>query len=275
MENHTVASALSPSKSRTKRAGVTPFILLSTPRSGTSWVMERLAAHPRIGSYGELLLDREGWPSWPPGAHDRPVYKTYLRDRGHLHSTWARQRHLFQYLDYVFSPRRGYEAIGFKMMYDQATGHPGVLPYIRLRGLRILHLVRTNLLDIALSQIALTLRSSSHAWSPGQREDLKVVVDTTELLGMLVRLERRGPCARAILNLLGAPTMELDYEALRASDEPWRATLRFLSVGDQPSDLLQATMLKLAPDSQREGVANFDEVEACLGGTRFARFLRP
>ena len=34
-------------------------------------------------------------------------------------------------------------------------------------------------------------------------------------------------------------------------------------------------MLKLAPDSHREGIANFDEVEACLRGTRFARFLRP
>jgi hypothetical protein len=33
-------------------------------------------------------------------------------------------------------------------------------------------------------------------------------------------------------------------------------------------------MVKLAPQSQREGLANFDHVAACLAGTRYARFLR-
>ena len=99
MGNDTVASALAPPRWRAERGGVTRFILLSTQRSGTSWVMERLAAHPRIGSYGELLLmNHEGWPGWPPGAHDRPVYKTYLRERGHVNSTWDRHRHLFHTL---------------------------------------------------------------------------------------------------------------------------------------------------------------------------------
>ena len=68
------------------------------------------------------------------------------------------------------------------MMYDQATAHPAVLLYVRSRRVRILHLVRTNLVDIALSQIAMTFRRSTHAWSPREREDMKVPVDTTELL---------------------------------------------------------------------------------------------
>lgn len=238
--------------------------------------MERLAAHPRIGSYGELLLmNHEGWPGWPPGAHDRPVYKTYLRERGRVNFTWDRHRHLFAYLDYVFSPRRGYEAVGFKMMYDQARPHPTVLLYVRSRRVRILHLVRTNLVDIALSQIAMTFRKSTHAWSPREREDMQVPVDTTELLRVLKRLERQRLLARAMIGVLGVPTMEISYEALRASDAPLRATLRFLNVAGEPREPLEATMLKLAPDSHREGIANFDDVEACLRGTRFARFLRP
>lgn len=263
-------------KTRSNRPAVTPFILLSTQRSGTSWVMERLARHPRIGSYGELLLmNHEGWHSWPPGAQDRPVYKTYLLERGDNTHALAPHRHLFAYLDYVFAPRRDYSAIGFKLMYDEARPLPVLLPYVRSRGVRIVHLMRGNLLDIALSQIAIAIRRSSHAWSPSEREELRVPVSPAHLLQILRRLDRERHVARAALAVLGATTLELDYEALRASDAPMHTLLRFLNVPDTRGDILSATMLKLAPDSHRAGIANYDDVAAALHGTRFARFLRP
>ena len=89
-------------RKRAPTSDVTRFVLLSTQRSGTSWVMERLAAHPEIGSYGELLLSgRAGWPDWPPGANDRPFFETYLKDRGARPASLSAHLHLFRFLDYV------------------------------------------------------------------------------------------------------------------------------------------------------------------------------
>lgn len=254
---------------------VTRFILLSTQRSGTSWVMERLAAHPRIGSYGELLLaNSDRWPDWPPRAEDRPFYNTYLREHGYRRTRVVKNRHLFEFLDYLYTPRSDYLAIGFKLMYNEALPLPGVLFYARSRRIRVIHLIRENLLDIALSQMGTAVRRSVHAWSIEEREDLKIRVDITNLRWWLRHLERERLAGRWILRILGLDVLEITYESLRASDMPLHDVLRFLEVPVPADGELPARMLKLAPDSHRDGIANFDEVEACLRGTRFARFLR-
>ena len=238
--------------------------------------MERLAAHPRIGSYGELLLaDRHGWPNWPPRAEDRPFYETYLRQRGYPPFWLVKNRHLFEFLDYLYMPRSAYLAIGFKLMYNEALPLPGVLFYARSRRVRVVHLMRENLLDIALSQMGTAVRRSVHAWSAKERENLKIPVDTATLRWWLRHLERERHVARGVLRASGLQVLDVTYESLRGSDAPLHDVLRFLEVPAPADGALPARMLKLAPDSHREGIANFDEVEACLRGTRFARFLRP
>lgn len=237
--------------------------------------MERLAAHPRIGSYGELLLaDREGWATWPPRAEDRPFYETYLRQRRYSLSFAAKNRHLFRFLDYLYAPRSDYLAIGFKLMYNEAVPLPAVLPYARSRHIRVIHLIRENLLDVALSQMGTAVRRSVHAWSPDEREDLKIRVDTAVLPWWLRHLERERSFARWVLRRSRLQVLDLTYESLRASDTPLHGVLRFLEVPIPADPLLPAQMLKLAPDSHREGIANFEEVERCLRGTRFERFVR-
>lgn len=174
------------------------------------------------------------------------------------------------------SIRRGpnYLAIGFKLMYNEALPLPGVLFYARSRRIRVIHLIRENLLDIALSQMGTAVRRSVHAWSIEEREDLKIRVDITNLRWWLRHLERERLAGRWILRILGLDVLEITYESLRASDMPLHDVLRFLEVPVPADGELPARMLKLAPDSHRDGIANFDEVEACLRGTRFARFLR-
>jgi hypothetical protein len=237
--------------------------------------MERFAAHPRVGSYGELLLaDREGWPDWPPGAGDRPFYDTYLDDRGGHASRIHRHTSLFRYLDYVYMPRREFGAIGFKLMYDEAAPYPEILWYLRARGVRVLHLVRKNLLDIALSRMAMASRCHVHAWSPAEREDVSVHVDTTHLLRRLRRLELDRTLASAIIRIARLEVHEITYESLLADDVPLHRAFEFLGFDDAAELELSATMLKLAPASQRASIANLDEVVACLAGTRYQRFLR-
>jgi hypothetical protein len=153
--------------------------------------MDRLTKHPEVGGYGEVLLPEvKGRPTWPPGAEDRPFLAVYLRERGISQPRVRGHYHLFPYLDHLYEPRRGLRAIGFKLMYDQVLRYPEILLYLRARKVRVIHLVRTNLLDIVLSREALALRRHPHGWSGGKPEDVRVVLDTARLPGEMTRLER-------------------------------------------------------------------------------------
>jgi hypothetical protein len=238
--------------------------------------MERLAAHPAIGAYGELLLaGRAGWPDWPPGASDRPFFATYLADRGDQLNSLRSHLHLFRFLDYVYEPRRDFRAIGFKLMYNESTPYPESLEYLRRRQVRVLHLLRANLLDIALSQIGSHRRKFSHAWSPAEKEDIRIYVDTRTLLWWLRKLERDRRIARMVLRTMHLDVHEVTYEDLLAGDEPLHAALEFIGMPSDGTPELPATMMKLAPLSHTEGIINFQQVEECLSGSRFYRFLRP
>lgn len=256
-----------------------PFVLWSTWRSGTSWLMERLNNHPAIGTYGEIL--RVLPPSaitpsgWLPGSQDRPFYATFLRERGWDQSVLRRQIHLFHYLDYVYSPRRGLRAIGFKLMYDQARPYPHVFAYFRRHNVRVLHLVRENLLDLILSRKANAFRKRANVWSSDERELIRPSLETGTLVGELTRLEWEQRIARLAVRILRLSVHEVSYEELLANDVRLDAVLAFLNVRRDPTAGLAANIVKLAPFSHREGIANFDEVERSLRGTRFHAFLRP
>lgn len=261
---------------RRQRDEVTRFVLLSTQRSGTSWCMERIASHPDVAGYGEVLLrTADGWSDWPPGAEDRPFYTTYRRERGWKGSRFRDHTELFRYLDYLYEPRHKLRAIGFKLMYDEARPYPEVLAYMKLRRVRVLHLVRENLLDLVLSREAMTHRRFVHARSEEQRESVKVHVDTTDLVSRLVVVENQRRFAQRVLRALRLRAYEFTYEDLSKDDAVWRGILHFIAVPDHDHGDLSARMLKLAPLSHRNGVENFDEVAQTLSGTRFERFLRP
>jgi hypothetical protein len=255
------------------------FVLLSTQRSGTSWFMERMAAHPELGAYGEILLPdrslRGDWSNWPPGADDRLFYTSYLKERG---SRWLRLRwhvELFRYLDYIYEPRRELRSIGFKLMYDRLLRYPETLAYLRVRSVRVLHMIRANVLDLFLSREALPRRSVAHAWSPADLETIRVPVDTRRLVAELARLRRDQEIARRVLAALRLRVYEFSYEAALADDSVLSEALSFVGVQHLAGVDLTPTMLKLAPLSHRESISNFEQVEQTLARTRFAGLLRP
>lgn len=254
---------------------MTKFVLLSTQRSGTSWLIERLAKHPRVGGYGELLLHARGYSGLPTGAEDRPYFTTFLEERGARDGILDRHRYLNEFLDYIYTPRRDLQAIGFKVMYHQALRYPQILAYFRRRRVAVIHLVRTNLLDVLLSREAMKTRRFVHARSESEREDVKVELDVARLPAELRRLEAEQRIASFIIGALGTPLHNVSYEQLRVDDRALHRTLMFLGVTDGFEHDLASVMVKLAPSSHREGIANFDDVADALGGSRFAYLLRP
>lgn len=93
------------------------FIIISAPRSGSSYLRYMLNSHPKIRCKGELLNKKI------------KKIKPYLK-----REIWN---------------TKGFEAIGFKILYDQAEKYK-LWNYIS--QYKVIHLIRRNKLDMLLSE---------------------------------------------------------------------------------------------------------------------------
>jgi LPS sulfotransferase NodH len=241
---------------------MTPFVLVSTHRSGSSVLRYALDAHPRVVARAELLR---------PGATSRHALDAFLRAsraRRWLYRA-APGVVLDRFLDDVFGPRPGIEAAGFKLLYDQAT--PAVWRRLERRsGLRIVHLVRENLLKALVSLAAATSRRQFRLRPDEPWRFERVRLDPVGLLPAL--RTRATEIERHRARLAGRPHLEVRYEDLLADPRPLVAeVLRFLGVeGAVPDEL---PLVKMTPDALADAVANLGEVAAALRGSEFEAFL--
>src|SRR5688572_14677903 len=102
---------------------ITPFVLLSTQRSGSTWVVDMLNSHPAIAAYSELFLEGgRGTPSWG-GGKDIVFWHTYIESKRAQADGDQTTDLLYEYLDDLYRPRAALRAIGFKLMYGDAAAH--------------------------------------------------------------------------------------------------------------------------------------------------------
>ncbi len=247
------------------------FVLLSTQRSGSTWVIDVLNDHPRLVAYSELFLqDGRGRPIWG-GAKDKVFWAEHLsRAQG---SAKATRDLLFEYLDDVLAPRAGIAALGFKLMYGQLGAHPDLWEYLSSRRAVFLHLIRKNLLDIVLSRATAAARDVHHARAGLVPPPIRVQLDTARLVRELERLEREREQARERLSRSGLFCAEVFYEELCATPSAFERLFEFLGAGPgrpEPSSSLR----KLNTAPQEELIENYDGVRRALADTRFAGLLR-
>jgi len=244
---------------------VTCFVLLASQRSGSTWVLNTLNAHPAVVTYGELFIE---------GGRDRTKWAGE-RDIPH----WERWRHeigddLEAFLDHVFRPRSGIAAVGFKLMYGQAGANPALVDSLERREVAILHLVRRNLLDVVVSQEAAVASGVFHAREGEPAPPpVTVRVNAGELVQRLTRAVRETERARQRFARPGRASLEVAYEDLLAEPSGFEAVLAFLGVPPPPRPLA-STLQKLVTKPRRETIENYDRVAAVLAGTPFAWMVR-
>lgn len=250
----------------------TRFVTVSTQRSGSTWLTDMLNSHPDVASYTELfLMQGQGAPEW--GKYKDIVYwKTYREALGAGLKRSVRSLGLFQYLDDVFSRHPGKQAIGFKLMYGQMLKLPETLAYLRSRDVRIIHLVRRNIVDVVLSGTAKAARNVAHAEQGSAVESIRVHVDPDRLVRQLRRRQREQRVFSLLLAHLGLPYIELFYEDIVDDRSRLDACLEFLGCSALPLD---SNLSKLNPSRHSELIENFAQVQAALAVTRFSGFLRP
>jgi len=214
----------------------------------------------------------QGRPQW--GGDQGLVYwPTFLEQKGSPRSRLTRAYLLWRYLGRVYAPQPGIDAAGFKLMYSQLRVSRPLLPFLVLKRVRVIHLIRRNVLDIVLSKEAGRARQGVlHARSGQAVETVRVHVRTDNLLERMAEHEREVESARAKFRRIGLAYEEAVYEELVRDEEGgFSSLLRFLGVEPQP---VSSSLQKVNPSAHEELIENYGEVRDALEGTRFAPQLR-
>ena len=244
-------------------ADATKFCILTSQRSGSTWLKSLLDSHPQIRCFGELFLYRP-WPDWPDSVQ-LPYYEYRRRNPGRRPAITGR------YIGALTQYPGDHGALGFKLMYNQLAAFPEIAYALIKHRFRMIHLVRLNPLDVVISRQRMRKTGIHHGTirPPAQA----IQLDVSRLRGQLLGQEAMVRSARLLLKMLPLTHCEMTYEGLCTDrDACLNAAAHFLGVDDGTANY-QSALQKLGTESYRERIANYDQVRAKLYGTRFARLL--
>ena len=192
-----------------------------------------LNSHPDLKVYNELFQpDAEGISIWEP--RDIEFANTYLKAR--MRRPWlSRDYWTIQYVRTVFR-QPDVRGVGFKYMYDQVRHSRAVLPYVVAARVRVVHLIRKNLLDVVISSALAGATGLYHRptdgrppipWAPSTPVEERITLDPAEVVGQLTELARRRDRYRRWLTLTRTRTCEIAYEDLAADPSAFGRILPF------------------------------------------------
>jgi LPS sulfotransferase NodH len=252
----------------------TAFVVLTSPRTGSSWLVDTLRGHPRVETYRELFIpggterDAERY-----GSHGIPSFDTYVHGRRPPRTKLGFMTRRIAYVNRLYEARPDVDAVGFKLTYRQAALNPGLLPYLSLRRVRVVHLMRMNLLSAIVSLDTANARDIFHAREGDALPAVRVRFEPAALLKRLDQHDFSVMRARGRILSLRLPYLEAFYEELvgRRRDEKLAEIFEFLDV--DPDGAVESSLRRLNDVPLAELIENHDEVHDALAGTRFEWML--
>lgn len=247
----------------------TNFILLTAPRSGSTWLVSILNRVEGATVYGELFLPRKRQPREIQWDADF-AYPRFVD----LHSQKLPMRP-FKVFSYLNSLYRQKGAVGFKLMYTHLDKYPELFGYLPLLRIRVIHLIRRNSLNVVVSQAINQKVHQAHLFSGQDHhlEDVQVDINTGTLLKRLQRKQQIAGRFRKLLRYSLIPHMEIAYEDLVQDPKVFRSICKFLSLPEQ-DELPESKFKKIRQKSQAEVVRNYTEVKNVLAGTKYESWLQ-
>ena len=251
-----------PSAHRGAHHDYAPFIVLTSARSGSSFLCQSLRSHPQIIAFGEILGPGNVWFN-VPGYPTRHRGLKRFRDGDPL-----------AFLDAcVFN---GYDAniraVGFKVFFshlEDARFVPLREHLGRMSGLRVIRLERANLLRAYLSTVLLGETGVGWIHSEGERRPVSVSLDP----GACERYFRQHIELRETYGRVfeACDQHRIRYEDLVANyAEETTRIQTFLGV--DPRELSSEIMVQEVRPLA-EAITNFAELERRFRGTPWGEFL--
>ncbi|NUQ64911.1 MAG: sulfotransferase [Pirellulales bacterium] len=244
----------------------TRFVVLTSNRTGSTWLMSTLNSHPQVMAQGELFLPR-------PRVAEKRWDSDFARPR-YIETRFGRAAirpfTVFTYLNDLY---RTPGAVGFKLMYLQLARYPEILGYLLWRRIPVVHLVRRNHLDILVSYAVKAKIGRAHLLSgdksPG---NLAIELDTRTLIGKLKWLQKQQDYARRLLRLCRLRHMEIAYDDLVRNHARFETILAFLGI--PPEAALESRLEKIRKGGHRDVIANYEAVKTTLSASEFAGLIQ-
>jgi len=247
------------------------FVVFSTPRTGSSWLVELLDAHPRVVAYGERFYPGRGVRR-ENGSLDFVRFDD-LPSRFVRRAQPAAALELEAYLTLLLRPRPGIRAVGLKVMLEQARARAGLMASLGRRGVRAVHLVRRDTLARLISLRAALARGVFRARTGDVVPRTSLRLNSDKLLNDLETMEAAVAASRELLERHGLQCLEITYESLLASTEAELGRVAaFLDL--EETVWTPGTTLVITNPDPLALVENVDEVRETLRGTRFEWMVR-
>lgn len=237
-------------------------IILTTQRSGSTFLVSCLRSHPEVECAGEIL---NGQPDDPRPGYRGPFRQVVKAVRILRTGAWRADR----FMDAYF--RRGTAKVRcFKAMYNQIARPFASRFLIENEDIRVIHLRRHNLLKVHVSTLLMNKRKQLQATAP--TETVWIDVNPQRAIASMRKArERYESYDRAFER---HPRLQVSYENLIDNNgitEDTRSRIcDFLGIAQLP---MMSPLVKLNPDSLRDMVTNYDELADAISRTEFAEML--
>lgn len=241
------------------------FVVLTSARTGSTWLMDRLNRQSGVEAHGELFLRH---------ARLKPAIAGLTESRRfveiHGRPLFTRLPRVFSYLNELY---RVPKTVGFKLMYKQLRNYPEILAYLAVNRVRIVHLLRSNQLDVVVSEELARLTGVSHM-QEGSRTALPMVhIDPETIVNRLTKLQEKPKKVRQLIRPFTYPMLEVTYEALLENGNAFERVLAYLDVKDSHTEA-GSILVKRGVLGHRESIANYDEIKHRLSSSPFSHFVR-
>lgn len=250
---------------------MTKFILLAERRSGTSLMIDCLNNHPKIFC-GKRVFGQEFKVKNPDKNNhsgDYFLYRSGSIKRNLLHYL-NKKSSINNFLEKHFFKKNDLETIGFRFIYNNVSSYPEVVNWIKKNNIKVIHLVRENLLKTYVSTLTAKLHKMHHPRKGEKIITKSVKLDVSNLLKELERRKNEIELNRKIFSC--NPYLEIKYEDFvkNRQDESYKI-LNFL--GSESIMTLDSDLVKINPSRLSDVVSNYSEVKKILIGTNYSSFL--
>jgi len=228
------------------------FIILTTPRSGSTWLGSLLNDHPKVDVYGELFLPHDVPDKYADMRKNDPEKFFRFREASRL----KRPKVTSAYLDKVFSASKN--ACGFKLMAAPLIKHPEILLYCKRNQIKVIHLTR-NTQDRVISYAIAKQRNNFHNLKQPSDLSDKITLDIKTVQKLYRRQKLLDNALKVITKIIRSPKISIDYQELHQNtDDTLNNIHEFLGLtAHKPTSDLQ----KSSSIPYQEQIENFNDIE--------------
>ncbi len=242
------------------------FIILATPRSGSTYLRSLLSSHPDITCLGEIFIQKN------------------KKSAPNLYSTFVK-RNLSNYLSHFFNPKitiskflqtisaSSKSAFGFKLMISQLEKQPGLLSILLNDNYKIIMLRRKNLLH---QYVSLESAKKNNLWHLVQ-DDPEPKIPSIELHteGIIEGLKGFEQAYNRMQSLFESKDyIEITYEDLVGDNSQEINDNLCTFLESEPGHHLSSKFKKILPEALDQTLTNYQQIHQCLTGTEYEKYLR-